>query len=277
MEDCNKNKMKPIDYYNDNQGSYQYVPLKKIIDDFFYETMDDDSFIKHTKRVKIIKSAKECLMELHRHTFNEAKAVELSVPENLALPLPHNFVSLLRISLVDLDTATNSYRLKPLDRNGGSMNIATGYLQDHKYKILFDQNGCILKADGNNNFGKPFKLYEFETSGTDSSQVSKVGEYTLDERGGAIMFSSNLADKDVVIEYLSDGLYTECNEGEISVHKDLIEVLKNWIYFKLIQYKRHVPQNEKHRALQRYKTTRHEARLDRANINIQQMFRVVRK
>lgn len=261
--------MQPQEAYenSDLHGHYQYVPLKQIIDDFLYETMDDDSLLKNIRRTKIIKHAKDALRELNKNVFNDTKKIEITVPESLAVIMPHDFVSFKNARVVIYDEGTSSFRTKQLNRNT-DINIADGILQDHNAEILFDDEGRVLNADASNGYNIPFKTYKFKKGG-DNKQISKYGEFIVDEKNGKILFSSDLYDKQIVLEYLTDGLqFNTYGEDEIKVHKNMIEVLKNRIYFTLIQYRRNIPQNEKHRALQRFKTTRHEARLDRAKFNL---------
>ncbi|CAL2094773.1 hypothetical protein [Tenacibaculum sp. 190524A02b] len=270
-------KRYPEEYYNDEEqhGSYQYVTLKKIVDDFVYETLDDDSILKNTKRGKIIRAAKEAILDLNKNTFNEPRVVEITVPDELSLPLPHDFVSFLRLSVVVEDKLTNSYRLHTLDKNN-KIHTSISYLQDENFELLFDHDGYVLTANAYNSQNTPYKRYKFVCGG-DNKQISRNGEFTIDEQQGKILFSSDLYDKPIVLEYLTDGLgFDTYGEEEIKVHKDSLEVLKNYIYYLLIKFKRHVSQSEKQSALKRFKTTRHETRLKRAKFNLIEISRVAR-
>lgn len=252
---------------NDLKGTYQYITIKDFVDRFVFETLDEDSYLKHTKRTKILKHAKEGLLELNKNVFNEPKIIEITVPENLSLPLPHDYVSFLRMSLVIKDERTDSFRLVPLKKNN-NINTAVGYLQDHKARILFDHEGRVLTADAHNGYNIPYKKYEFVCGG-DYKQIAKYGEFVIDESNKReMLFSSDLYDKEVVLEYLTDGLQGDkFGEDPIRVHKNMIEVLSDYVYYSLIKYRRNVPMNEKQRALMRFKTTRHEARLGRSDFS----------
>lgn len=273
----------PFDYHsNPEQNNYQYVSLKKIVDDLYLETQQDDSYIKNTRRYMVLQKVKSAIQELHKNTSNEIKAVELEVPENLAITLPHDFVDYVRISVAIMDENTNSYRLQPLNMNS-NINIANGYLQDHNAEILFDGNGGILMADSLNGYNKPYKKYQFSAScsnvNLDTTKLSKYGEFVIDKQRGTILFSSDLVGQGIVIEYLSDGLSWDVyGEEEIKVHKNMVTVTKDLAYFYLIERKRSetVPMNEKQRALLRFKTTRHEARLENCKFDLIEVERVMR-
>lgn len=269
--------MRPIDTYEnaDLRGGYQYVPLTEIIDDFHYEANKDDSLIKNTRRTAIIKEAKKALRHINKNIINNPKVVEITVPESLYFPLPHDFIAYLRVSVVVKDEITNSYRLKVLNRNT-NINIATGYLQDHNAEILFDEEGSVLTADALNGYNKPFKTYQF-TCGGDNKQISRNGEFVIDERRGEILFSSDLSDKEIVLEYRTDGLQFDIfGEDEIKVHKDMIDVLNDRIFYTLIRYRRNVDKGDKRDALNRFKTTRHEAKLNRLKLSLVEVSRSAR-
>lgn len=90
------------------------------------------------------------------------------------------------------------------------------------------------------------------------------------------MFSSDLADKEIVIEYVSDGLQAGLLEEEITIHKYLRDTVENWIYFSCIERKRNIPQSEKDRALRRYKTTLHQSKIALANFDLLRISRTLR-
>ncbi len=270
----------PNDYYTDeeNFGLYQYVSLKDIVDGMLLETQEDDSYLKNTKRSKILFHAKQGIRELTRSVANDILAFEITVPDSLVFPLPQDFVNYVRISVVTLDSTTGSYRLEPLDINY-KINSAIGYLQDHNADLLFDNEGYILMADSMNAIAKPYKKYSFSSCyqpTLNASKLSKSGEFTIDERRGLILFSSELADREIVIEYVSDGLHAELHEEEITIHKYLKKALEDYIYLYCIDKKRNIPMNEKQKALQRYKATRHEAVMARANFDLLRISRAVR-
>lgn len=270
----------PQDYYENEElhGGYQYVTLKTVVDNMLLEAEDDDSYIKNVKRSRIVNYAKQAIRTVTRQAANEVFAVEVTVPTSLSWVLPQDYVNYKRISVVMTDKNTGSLRLYPLDVNR-NINIATGYLQDDAGELLFDDAGQILTADSSNGYARPYKRYAFSDEyqpTLDTSKLSKYGEFVIDEKRGTILFSSDLSEQEVVIEYVSDGLQAELSEDEITMHKYLRDTVENWIYYSCIERKRNVPANEKQRALLRYKTTLHQAKLALADFNLLQISRVLR-
>lgn len=266
----------PEEYYNDvdSHGSYQYISLKEMIDKMLLYKTDEDSYLKNTDRSVIFLAAKLGVKK-HNRLSKDIFKIEMTVGDDMYIVMPQDYVNWVRISVVG-----PGRKLYPLNING-NINLAEGYLQDHTGEILFDSDGKILTADSNNAYAFPYQKYEFcdDYRGghfeLDTSKLSRYGEVAIDERRGKILFSSDLRDKEIVLEYQSDGLHWEnLLEEEITVHKNLEEVLKEWIYYDSIQYKRSVPSNEKRRALDRYKTVLHQTKIIQSELNLVEIRRL---
>lgn len=265
-----------------SHGSYQFTPLKEVIDGLLTEAkLDPDNYLKNTNRALIIYHAKMGVKELTKSTSKSTLAIEMTVPDNSCIVMPQDYVDYVRISVVVVDAFTGARRLEVLDINR-KINTATGYLQDHNAEIIFDNAGNIVTADSSNAYNIPYQKYEFYSSLRgdalqDTSKLCSFGEFTIDENKGKIIFSSNLINKEVVVEYESDGLQWESfGEGEIKVHKYIEQALKDLTYYSCIEKRITVPANEKDRALRRYKTTRHSARKNMAGLDLNEILRQMR-
>lgn len=273
----------PNDYYSDedNFGLYQYVTLSEVVNALMLETQDDDSYLKGTKRAKILYHAKQGLRKLSLDVANDVLAFEITVPDSLVWALPQDYVNYVRISVVGRNPITGSFELHPLDINY-KMHVAIGYLQDNNAEILFDNDGYILQADSSNAIAHPYKRYSIcpvdnlgNNPTKDTSKYSKYGEFSIDERRGIIVFSSDMADKEVVIEYVSDGLQAELSGGEVYLHKHLKEALEDFVYYECISRKKNVPNAEKYRANNKYKSSRHKAVLARSDFDLMRISKAV--
>lgn len=265
----------PLEYYTteESHGNYQFTTLKDIVNGLLMNRLDEDNYLKNTNRNLIIYHAKMEIKEVTKQTSATSLAIEMTVGDQGYIVMPQDYVAYRRISVVMIDESSNSRYLCPLDINL-KINTATGYLQDHDAQILFDNEGNIITSDASNTYNMPYKSYQFTGScmqgGTpyvDASAFSEYGEFTIDEQKGRIAFSSNLINREVVVEYDSDGLQWESfNDGEIKIHKHLEQVVKDGTYYRCIEQRRMVPANEKRRALDRYKTTLHQAKLGQLNL-----------
>lgn len=274
----------PEQYYNttSSHGSYQFVPLKEVLDGLIAEAkLDPDNYLKNTDRALLIYHAKMQIKELTKSTAKTTLAIEMTVGNNSCIVMPQDYLDYVRISVVVVDEFTGGRRLEVLDINR-NINTATGYLQDNDAAIIFDMNGDIVTADSSNIYNIPHVKYDFvpTLSGNalqDTSKLCAYGEFTIDENNGTIGFSSNLINKEVVVEYESDGLQWESfGEGDIKVHKYIEQTLKDWTYYSCIEKRITVPANEKNRALNRAKTTRHIAKKNRAGLDLNEISRQMR-
>ncbi|MBC7845573.1 MAG: hypothetical protein H7Y10_03675 [Flavobacterium sp.] len=273
----------PEAYYGSesSHGSYQFVPLKEVIDGLLTEAkLDPDNYLKNTNRGLILYHAKMGIKELTKSTAKAVLKIEMTVPANSCIVMPQDYVDYVSISAVVVDGSGNR-KLQLLDVNT-NINTATGYLQDNNAQILFDNDENIITADASNAYNIPYHKYEFiSTLGgnamQDTAMLSAYGEFTIDENNGKIVFSSNLIDKEVVVVYESDGLQWESfGEGDIKVHKYIEQALKDWTYYACIEKRITVPANEKRRALDRYKTTKHIAKKNRAGLDLNEISRQMR-
>lgn len=274
----------PEQYYSDLDlyGKFQYVPLSQIVLSLELEANEDGNYMSGTKRSKILKCAKEGLRELTQEVANEDLSFEITVPDSLVWPLPQDYVSDINIFVVLRDASTSNLEMFPLDENPNIIK-SMGYLQDHEAEILFDEDGNILEADSSNAVNHPYKN-NFNTSNhlgnrptKDTTKYSKHGGFVVDERRGIIIFTSNIANKEVVIRYKSDGLQAELSGGEVYLHKLISKALRESIYYDCIKYKRNdlVPMNEKIRAKNEYLSTRHKAVINRSGLDLMKLSKAI--
>jgi hypothetical protein len=242
------------DYFNDSSqwGDHQYVTLKQIINDIM-ANRDSDSYLFNTPRHTMLYHAKRGIRELYYDVMHEVKAIELDIGPTLKAVFPPDYVNYVRISWVD-----DNGILHPMAEDK-RMSIASAYLQDHEYKLLFDHDGCVLEGDGkrDNNINptggdsdSDALSYLFSygqlnsfTPNSDLSNSFPNGRYRIDKQSGYIEFGSNTFSKSIVLEYISDGLYTStCNgsEEDIRVHKFVEEVLIDYINYSVVKNKRNV-------------------------------------
>jgi hypothetical protein len=250
--------MSSIDYYEnpDKHGNYQYTTLDQLVNDYLM-SRDSDDYTSTLPRYKIVYQAKRGLRELYYDVLREIRAIELDLSPTLTIVVPPDFVNLVRISWVD-----EYGQLHPMAIDT-SLSMAQVYLQDNNYELLFDDSGCVLRSNDllpnaeikistNNSSCRSFNFFNsgFQPN-KDFSKVYTNGKFNFDKSTGVIQFSSDVEGKSVVIEYISDGLYTGCEgrpEGEIRVHKFAETTLLDFIYYNSIKNRKNVPFNEKQRA-----------------------------
>ena len=213
---------------DENWGSYQYVSLADIVNNFLLMYQGNHEIINNVNRYKILFHAKRAVQELNYDAFKEIKALELNVCDSLRFVLPPDYVNWVRISVYKNGV------LYPLTENI-QVNGASAYLQDNDCRILFDANGNILRPDSstidmqritggkksiylnqnsiyNNSEGYNVDgqwYFDFQIGarfGLNTETANANPTFRIDKKGGVINFSSGVAGELVILEYVSDGM-----------------------------------------------------------------------
>jgi hypothetical protein len=81
-----------------NWGSYQYVSLHDIVNNFMLMYAGNHSLVNNEERYKILFHAKRAIQELNYDAFKEIKILELQVSDTLKYVLPPDYVNWVRVS-----------------------------------------------------------------------------------------------------------------------------------------------------------------------------------
>lgn len=240
----------------DNWGSYQYVNLIDIVNNFMLMYVGNDKLINNVERYNVLFHAKRGLQELNYDAMKETKIVELTVCDNLRIVLPPDFVNWVRISLY------KDGILSPLSENIQT-NFAQSYLQDNDCRVLFDIDGGVLigtssldgdridgtqktpylgdgkmhgrmgyNIDGNWVFDMPLG----GRMGLNTETANTNPTFKVDKKSGVINFSSHMADQTIVIEYVSDGMENG-DDAKVNVNKLFEEFIYAYIKYSILSSK----------------------------------------
>ena len=113
-----------------NWGSYQYVSLNDIVNNFMLMYQGNNELVNNVSRYKILFHAKRGIQELNYDAMKEIKILQLSLDDSLLFVLPHDYVNWVRISMFQ------NGLLFPLTENIQTQ-WANTYLQDNQNNILF--------------------------------------------------------------------------------------------------------------------------------------------
>lgn len=211
-----------------NWGSYQYVSLDDVVNNFLLMYAGNHSLVNNEERYKVIFHAKRAIQELNYDAFKEIKVLELSVADSLRYVLPSDYVNWVRISLY------KDGWLRPLTENIQAIS-SNAYLQDQQGNILFDQNGNILQPQYSNidydrltktkksiylNQGSQFHgsegwyfegMWYFDYGintafGLNTETANFNPTFKIDKKAGVINFDSSMAGELCILEYVSDGM-----------------------------------------------------------------------
>jgi hypothetical protein len=243
---------------NANWGSYQYVSLFDIVNNFMLMHTGNHSLINNEEKYKILFHAKRAIQELNYDAFKEIKVLELSVVDSLRYVLPQDFVNWVRISLYK-----DGY-LRPLTENIQTLS-SNAYLQDNKGNILFDQFGNILRPQDSNidydrihklkksiylNEGHQFNgqwgwyvdgMWYFDYGigaafGLNTETANFNPTFNIDKKNGVINFDSGMAGQICILEYISDGMENGDN-SLVTVNKLFEQYIYAAIKFEMLNSK----------------------------------------
>jgi hypothetical protein len=238
--------IQPEDYYTNEElhGNYQYVTLEDIVNNFIMSGQDDD-YTSNVDRYKVLYQARRGFRELYFDAVGEVKPIALELSPQLTVTLPQDYVNYVRISWLDSEGGLHAMALD------NTLSIAKEYLQDNEYGLLFDSEGDILEGSpvpNTKNNSITLNQRGFNPN-VDLSKSYKNGSYNIDKSNGLIKFGSEVFGKTVVLEYISDGVFTNAEGStDLKIHKFAETAVYDWMYWQLIMRRIHVPANEKSRA-----------------------------
>ena len=220
------------DTVEENYGTYQYIKLNDVVDNYMVGYVGDGKIIQTAKKSDVVFFAKRSLQEFSYDTLKSIKSQELTIPESLSLVIPQDYVNYVALSWIDSHGVkrplypNNNLTINPYskllqdeqgiptqdnfgeDLEGTSLTVerwrtsnadrllngqALSQLDNLAYDVYGDDFGS-----GPWNWGR---LY-----GLDPQYSNVNGWFGINERDGKFTFSSNLRDRLIVLEYISDGL-----------------------------------------------------------------------
>ena len=238
-----------------NWGSYQYVSLADIVNNFMLMYQGNHELINNIERYQILFHAKRGVQELNYDAMKEVKILQLDITQQLRFVLPQDYVNWVRISQF------RNGGLHPLSENIQT-NWSSAYLQDNNSNILFDQNGNVLRPqdselDSSRILGGNKSIYLNQGSAYNGSEGyccdgnwyfdyaigSRFGlntetansnpTFTIDKQSGVINFSNMSGAASVVLEYVSDGMKNGV-DTEVQVNKLFEEYIYAYIKYSIL-------------------------------------------
>ena len=214
------------DTVQENYGSYAYTSLNDVINGFIATYVGEHKLIGDVKRTDVIFHAKRGLQEFSYDTLKSVKSQELTIPPSLSVIIPQDYVNYTDVSYIDAlgvkhpiypaNNLTSSPYEVPIQDSVGQPtqdsigdNIEGTSITNARWATANDSllNGNITMQDywsyANYLTGNPFYGQRY---GNEPQYAQRNGWFNMNERDGTIAFSSNLKDRLIVLEYISDGL-----------------------------------------------------------------------
>lgn len=241
---------------NENWGSYQYISLEDIVNNFMLMYVGNDKLINNVQRYNVLFHAKRGIQEINYDALKEIKVLEISICDDLKFILPNDYVNYVRISLYKDGV------LRPLTENIQT-NYSNSYLQDNNCRVLFDQDGNVLEGtsilDYDRVTDKQKTMYPgsglyagregvnidqnwyFDYAiganyGLNTETANVNPTYRIDKASGVINFGSGMAGELCILEYISDGMQ-DGDDSKVSVNKMAEEFMYAYIKYAILNAK----------------------------------------
>lgn len=279
----------------ENWGSYSYITLNDIIDNFVVGYVGDGKLIGTAKKSDILFFAKRGLQEFSYDTLKSIKSQELTIPINLSVPIPQDYVNYVNINWVDnagikhiiypTTLTSNPFRTPIQDGEGiptqdnfeqnlQGTSIVNKRWRDNNFKnINTELNDTSFFANiygggFGNGFGTVGGQYGLQP---EISQIN--GWFTINERENKFSFSSDLSNKLIILEYISDGLAAD---GDTRVPKMAEEAMYAYLSHAIISTRANQPEYVVNR-LSREKTAKlRNAKIRLSNIKLDEFTQIMR-
>tara|TARA_R110000772_G_scaffold13415_1_gene39836 strand:- start:385 stop:1593 length:1209 start_codon:yes stop_codon:yes gene_type:complete len=279
----------------ENWGSYSYITLNDIINNFMVGYVGDGKLIGTAKKSDILFFAKRGLQEFSYDTLKSIKSQELSIPIGLSVPMPQDYVNYVNMSWIDRagikhiiypTTLTSNPNTMPLQDGDGIPtqsnfgNNLKGTSQtdkrwrDNNLKNLnreLEDSSFFSNIYGGgfgNGFGTVGGQYGLQP---EIAQIN--GWFTINDRTNSFSFSSDLSDKLIILEYISDGLSAD---GDTRVPKMAEEAMYAYLSHAVISTRANQPEYVVNR-LSREKTAKlRNAKIRLSNIKLDEFTQIMR-
>lgn len=276
-------------YYNGSDyGSYQFITIKDIVNNFMVAYVGEGKLIPKAKRNDIGFHAQRAIQEFSFDTLPSTKSIEIDLGPALTMTLPQDYVNYINFSYTD-DNGAQHIIYPTRDTNN-----PTAPLQDSNYNYLFDSDGVQLTANestalsrfkdaadninnNDNNFitdSEIFDLYRYGGRyGSMPEHMQSNGLFYIDQNIGVARFSSGLSGKVITLKYISDGLATD---EEMKVHKFAEEAMYKYMVHAILNTRANVPEYQIARYKKELRAAKRNAKLRLSNLKIAELAQVMR-
>ena len=274
-------------YEGSSFGTYQFVSLSDIINNFLIAYVGQDKLISRIRRTDVAFHAQRALAELSFDTFKSTKSQEIEVPNSLTMIIPQDYVNYVKLTWADgagierviypAAKTSNPYAIK--QNTDGTYDFGSGNVlqeQDSSTNVsdTWDKYKSHTPVENQQDYDTDrYDFLDGERYGINPAHSQANGSFYIDELQGKIHFSSNINGKTVTLKYISDSLGTD---DEMKVHKLAEDAMYKHILCDIMSARRNVPAN----AIFRYKKDKfaavRKAKLRLSNIKLEEITQILR-
>lgn len=275
---------------NTNWGSYQFVSLEDIVNNFELMYYGNHSLINNEPRYKILFHAKRGIQELNYDAFREIKSLELTVYSDLKFILPSDYVNWVRVSLfkdgyirplvenIQVNTALSYVQPNASYPNTGVPNFTgndatvdtstldTERLNGQLKSIYLNRENTDdeIPIDSQGNLYFDYTIGARYGLNTETANINPT--FRIDKSAGVINFDSTMANENCILEYLSDGMEAG-DDSKVSVNKMFEDYIYAYIEYAILNSKFNVQEYIINRARKRKSSLLRNAKIRLSNIH----------
>lgn len=281
----------------ENYGGYAYTSLEDVITNFMIGYVGAGKLIPSAKTTDVMFFAKRGLQEFSYDTLRSIKSQELNVPFNLSVPLPQDYVNYVNVSWIDnqgvkhiiypTTLTSNPYEVPAQDNQGIAIqdndfdNIDTTSITEDRWakndlKNINDAQSNltgVLLSEGLGYPGMYGDNYLGQKYGLQPETAQINGWFTINERNGKMSFSSDLADKLIILEYVSDGVGYD---ADMKIPKLAEEALYAYISHAIIASRINQPEYVVQRLRREKSAKLRNAKIRLSNIKLNEFIQIAR-
>jgi len=277
----------------ENYGSYAYVTLQDIVNNFIVGYVGEQKLIPNIRRSDIIFHAKRGLQEFSYDTLKSIKSQELTIPPSLSVIIPQDYVNYVQMSRIDdvgvkhiiypTRLTSNPYNAPVQDskgvptQNSLGANIEGSSLTNARWKSA-NQNDLtglydidMLNAGVYNYFWYDFNYGRRYGLDPETSQMN--GWFTINEREGKFSFSSDLQGELLILDYISDGLAVDT---DMKIPKMAEEAIYMHILYNILAGRANVPEYVVARYKKERRAALRNAKIRLSDIKLEEFTQVMR-
>jgi hypothetical protein len=278
-----------------NYGSYEYISMADVINNFLVAYVGSDKLIPHVKRTDVMFHAKRGLQEFSYDTLRSIKSQELTIPDSLSVIIPQDYVNYVQLSWIDdfgvkhiiypTTLTSNPYEIPVPNADGSGIPTQNSLGENLQGPSVIEQrwdtaNDKLISGDIDLDFydanilGWNWEKFAFgQRYGLDPETSNKNGWFTINDREGKFSFSSNLKNRLILFEYISDGLSVDY---DMRIPKMAEEAIYMHIAYSILAGRRNIPEY----IVRRYKIDRRaalrNAKIRLSNIKLDEFVQVMR-
>ena len=281
----------------ENYNSYAYIKVEDLVNNFLVAYVGEGKMVSNVKKTDVIFHTKRALQEFSYDTLRSIHSQELTIPHNLSVALPQDYVNYVNVSWIDEvgvkhiiypTTLTSNPYTKPIQDAEGiptqsneGANITGTSITEERWA---EQNPAIINAIRDEITGRliadglwgvygGYLLGYGQRYGLQPETSQVNGWFTINDRDGKMSFSSDLKDKIIILEYVSDGL---SYDQDMRVPKLAEEAVYAYLMYAILATRANQPEHVVQRFRREKSAKLRNAKIRLSNIKSNEFIQIMR-